>query len=149
MDISQITDHLYVGAQPQPADVEALCALDIGLVISMRGAHRPHTAFSRPPLASLWLPTYDTFFTPIPMRVLEQGVRAALPVIAQGRKVLVYCHYGRHRSVALAAAILIAQGETAAGAMQRLRDQRAAADPRIWYIRRQIERFELHWRALS
>ncbi|MCC6189168.1 MAG: dual specificity protein phosphatase family protein [Anaerolineales bacterium] len=148
MDISQITPDLYVGAQPLPADVPALCALDIGLVIAMRSV-RPHPAFSQPPLTLLWLRTYDTFFTPIGMPAFETGVRAALPVMAQGRKVLVHCHYGRHRSVAMAAAILIAQGVTAAAARQTLRAQRVAADPNLWYIRRQIERFERHWCALS
>jgi prolyl-tRNA editing enzyme YbaK/EbsC (Cys-tRNA(Pro) deacylase)/protein tyrosine phosphatase (PTP) superfamily phosphohydrolase (DUF442 family) len=148
MDISRITDDVYVGAQPNPSDAQALHALDVGLVISMRGLRRPPAEFGQAPLASLWLRTYDTFFTPIPMSVLEQGVRAALPVIAQGRKVLVHCHFGRHRSVAMAAAILIAQGATAAKAMRQLRAQRAVADPHIWYIRRQIERFERHWRTL-
>jgi len=148
MDISRITDDVYVGGQPRATDAEALRALDIGLVISLRGLRRPPAEFTQAPLSSLWLRTYDTFFTPIRMSVFEQGVRAALPVIAQGRKVLVHCHYGRHRSVAMAAAILIAQGATAAEAMQQLRAQRAVADPQIWYIRRQIERFERHWRAL-
>jgi protein tyrosine phosphatase (PTP) superfamily phosphohydrolase (DUF442 family) len=148
MDISRITDHLYVGGQPAPADAPALAALDVGLVISMRAEVRPDPAFSQPPLASLWLRTIDTFLTPIPMRTLERGVRAALPVIAQGRKVFVHCHYGKHRSVAQAAAILIAQGYTAADAMWKLRAERAAADPHIWYIRRRIEKFEQHWRTL-
>ena len=75
-----------------------------------------------------------------------EGVRAAAPIIAQGRKVLVHCHYGRHRSVAMAAAILIAQGATAREAMAMLSARRASADPHIWYIRRQIEKFERHWR---
>jgi protein tyrosine phosphatase (PTP) superfamily phosphohydrolase (DUF442 family) len=147
MDISRITDYLYVSAQPRPADVPDLCSREIGLVISMRGEVRPHVCFSEPPLASLWLRTYDTFFTPIPLPILARGVQAALPVIAQGRKVLVHCHHGRHRSVALAAAILIAQGHTASDAMQRLRAGRAIADPNIWYIRRRIVAFEPYWKA--
>jgi protein tyrosine phosphatase (PTP) superfamily phosphohydrolase (DUF442 family) len=147
MDISQITDSLFVGAQPTPADAPALRDLGIGLVISMRGEFRPHPVFSQPPLASLWLRTIDTFLTPIPMRALERGVRAALPVIESGGKVFVHCHHGRHRSVAQAAAILIAQGYSAADAMWKLRAERRAADPHIWYIRRRIEKFERHWKA--
>ncbi len=149
MDISQITDFLFVGAQPAPADAPALCDLGIGLVISMRGEFRPHPVFSQPPLASLWLRTIDTFLTPIPMRALERGVRAALPVIESGGKVFVHCHHGKHRSVAQAAAILIAQGYSAADAMWKLRAERRAADPHIWYIRRRIEKFETHWKTLS
>jgi protein-tyrosine phosphatase len=148
MDISRITASLFVSAQPRPADVLLLQDLNIGLVISMRGEIRPDPVFSQPPLASLWLRTYDTFLTPIPLPALEQGVRAALPLIAQGGRVLVHCHHGRHRSVAQAAAILIAQGYTAPDAMSKLRAERAAADPHIWYIRRRIEIFERHWKAL-
>ena len=146
MDISEINDYLYVGGQPAHTDCADLCARNVGLVINMRGESRPHAAFSAPPLSVLWLRTYDTFFTPIGMRVLEEGVRAAAPIIANGQKVLVHCHYGRHRSVAMAAAILIAQGATAREAMAMLSARRASADPHIWYIRRQIEKFERHWR---
>jgi len=149
MDISQITDFLFVGAQPNAADAPALRDLNIGLVISMRGEVRPHPVFSQPPLASLWVRTFDTFLTPIPMPALERGVRAALPVIDQGRRVLVHCHHGKHRSVAQAAAILIAQGYSAVDAMWKLRAERRAADPQIWYIRRRIEKFERHWKNLS
>ncbi len=145
MDISQITPHLYIGAQPEHDRAPDLCALNIGLVISMRGEARPHPAFGQPPLRSLWLRTYDTIFTPIPVRTLEAGVRAALPVIEQGQAVLVHCQFGRHRSVALAAAILIAQGYSAEAAMQLLREKRAAADPQAWHIRRVIRQFERHW----
>ena len=146
MDISKITEQIYVGSQPDAEHVEALKGLNIGLVISMRAEHRPHEAFGQAPLSSLWLRTYDFFLTPIPMRTLAQGVKAALAVMGQGRNVLVHCFAGRHRSVAMAAAILIAQGSTAAEAMQLLRDKRAIADPQIWYIRRQIVSFERYWR---
>ncbi|MEP7358728.1 MAG: YbaK/EbsC family protein [Anaerolineales bacterium] len=146
MDISEITPDLYVGSQPEPADVEALNALNIGLIINMRAEARPDPAFHQQPLSALWLRTYDHFLLPISMRTLEQGVQAALAVIGQGRRVLVHCRHGRHRSVAMAAAILIAQGRSAAEAMRLVREKRAPADPQLWYIRRQIEKFERHWR---
>ena len=145
MDISEITDYLYVGAQPAHTSAADLGALNVGLVINMRAESKPHAVFSAPPLSVLWLRTYDFILAPIQMPVLEQGVRAAAPVIAKGQKVLVHCHRGRHRSVAMAAAIMIAQGYTAREAMARLRAQRACADPQAWHIRRQIERFERHW----
>lgn len=145
MDISAITDYLYVGGQPAHTECEDLGALNVGLVINMRGESKPHFAFGTPPLSVLWLRTYDFFLTPISMGVLEQGVRAAAPVIAGGQKVLVHCRHGRHRSVALAAAIMIAQDYTAHDAMARLSAQRPMADPQAWHIRRQIERFEQHW----
>jgi prolyl-tRNA editing enzyme YbaK/EbsC (Cys-tRNA(Pro) deacylase)/protein tyrosine phosphatase (PTP) superfamily phosphohydrolase (DUF442 family) len=147
MDISPITDQLYVGSQPDATDADAICALNIGLVISMRGEQRPHQEFTRAPLSSLWLRTYDSFLTPISMRTLMQGVQSALPVLDQGRGVLVHCAAGRHRSVAMAAAILIARQHTAQSAMQLLREKRQVADPQVWYIRRQISSFERHWRT--
>jgi protein-tyrosine phosphatase len=146
MDISPITDYLFVGGQPEHTACDDLCALNVGLIINMRGESKPHARFGQPPLNVLWLRTYDFPLLPISMATLEQGVRAALPYIAQGQKVLVHCRHGRHRSVAMAAAIMIAQGYSAAEAMARLSAQRPAADPHIWYIRRQIERFERHWR---
>jgi len=147
MDISQITDYLYVGAQPEAAHADDLRALGVRLIISMRGERRPPTAFAQPPLDVLWLKTFDTFFTPIPIHKLMQGVQAALPVIHSGGRVLTHCHRGRHRGVAMAAAILIAMGYSADEAMRLLRDRRAIAHPEAWYIRRQIQKFEKHWRA--
>jgi protein-tyrosine phosphatase len=74
-------------------------------------------------------------------------VRVALGVIEQGQAVLVHCQRGRHRSVALAAAILIAHGHPSAEAMRLLRQQRAVADPGIWYIKSQIVKFEKEWKT--
>lgn len=147
MDISQITDYLYVGAQPEAAHVDDLRALGVRLIISMRGERRPPAAFAQPPLDVLWLKTYDTFFTPIPIHKLVEGVQAALPVIHSGGCVLTHCHRGRHRGVAMAAAILIAMGYSADEAMRLLRDRRAIAHPEAWYIRRQIQKFEKHWQV--
>ena len=147
MDISQINDYLYVGGQPEVEHTEQLSALGVRLIISMRGEKRPALVFGQPPLSLLWLRTYDTIFTPIRVRTLVEGVRAALPVIKTGGRVLIHCQRGRHRSAAMAAAILIAMGQSAREAMQLLRDRRQVANPHIWYIRRQIEKFEKHWRA--
>ncbi len=145
MDISQITDYLYVGAQPEAGHADELRALDVRLIISMRGERRPPAAFSQPPLRVLWLKTYDTFLTPIPIHEMMKGVRAALPVIQSGGRVLAHCHKGRHRGVAMAAAILIAMGYSADDAIRLLRERRAIAHPQAWYIRRQIKKFETHW----
>ena len=145
VDISEITPDLYIGSQPDAAHAAALGALNIGLVINMRAELRPDPVFGAPPFSSLWLRTYDFFLIPIHMATLEQGATAALAVIAQGRRVLVHCQRGRHRSVAMAAAILIAQGSTARDAMRLIRARRAVADPQVWYIRWRIEKFERYW----
>ena len=52
-----------------------------------------------------------------------------------------HCAEGVHRSVALAACILILQGHAPEYAMRLLKERRQAADPDVWYIRRQILRF--------
>jgi hypothetical protein len=72
-------------------------------------------------------------------------VEAALPVIKAGGKVLVFCMEGRRRSVAMASAILIGLGYTSEQAAELLTKSRKVADPRAWYIRRQIRAFERFW----
>jgi protein tyrosine phosphatase (PTP) superfamily phosphohydrolase (DUF442 family) len=145
MDISQITDLLFVGGQPRTEHAEQLEELGVRLVISMRGEMPPPQVFAQSPFRALWLRTYDTLFTPIPIQKLMEGVQAALPAMQRGESVLAHCHYGRHRGVAMGAAILIAQGQSADAAMRLLRDKRALADPQAWYIRRQIKKFEQAW----
>lgn len=146
MDISQITDYLYVGGQPKAVDAPRLEALGVRLIISLRALRNPTQKFAAPTVDVLWLRTVDSPVTPIPTRTFARGVEAALDVIRQGGRVFVHCKHGRHRSVAMAACILIAMGDTAEAAMQRLRHGRKRADPHIWYIRQQIERFERYWR---
>ena len=90
--------------------------------------------------------TFDTPLTPIPLSALRQGVEAALAVIQAGNAVLIHCRKGRHRSVAMAAAILIGMGYTAEDAMALINRRRPAADPYIFYIRRRIRTFETWWR---
>jgi protein-tyrosine phosphatase len=77
--------------------------------------------------------------------LLFRGVEAATPIVQQGGAVVVHCHYGRHRSVALASCILIGQGYTAEDAMRLITQQRPAADPYAWYIRARIVRFAEQW----
>jgi hypothetical protein len=97
---------------------------------------------------ALWLRTFDFPLLPIPLRTLHRGVEAALPVIQAGRGVLAYCHGGRHRSVAMASAILIARGYPAQEAMQLVSNRRAEADPWAGHIQRQIRKFEDYWQEL-
>jgi hypothetical protein len=149
LDISQITDYLYVGARPKAEHAAELRARDVRLIISMIGTARPAAAFGEPPFRLLWLRTYDSFLTPIPVNKLVEGVQAALPVIRSGGRVLTYCAQGRHRSAAMAAAILIAMGHSAEEAMRLLRARRRIARPQTWYIKRQIKKFEKHWRQTN
>jgi protein-tyrosine phosphatase len=95
----------------------------------------------------LWLPTFDFPLLPMSLTMLQRGVIAALEVLEAGGKVYVHCSKGVHRSVAMAAVILIAQGHSMSEATQLLKARRAVADPDVWYIRRQIRRFAELWQS--
>lgn len=149
IDISKITEYLYVGSCMREEHAGELKVLKFGLIISMIGQLKPHEVYRKEPFNTLWIRTYDTFFTPIPVKKLLLGVNAALPVLEAGGKVLVFCRMGRRRSVAMASAILIARGHTADEAAEMLTAGRPAADPLKWYIRRQIRKFEKEWLRLN
>ena len=146
MDISKITDQLYIAAHPKAEDAGAIRDLNVRLILNMIFI-RPAKVYDQPPFRMLTLRTFDSIFLPIPISKLEKGVKAALPVIEAGNSVLVYCREGRHRSVAMAAAVLIGLGYSADQAMQLIKSQRAKADPYAWHIQRRIRKFEEVWRA--
>jgi len=145
IDISKVTDYLYVGSRVGSEHVDELKALNFDLIISMIGQIAPDAVYNTPPFKTLWIKTYDTFFTPIPIKKLLTGVEAALPVIQNKGRVLVYCMQGKRRSVAMAAAILISMGQTSDQAIELLTAARKVADPGKWYIRMQINAFEKYW----
>ena len=111
----------------------------------MRFGHGFHSFEDDPALHYLWLRTFDSPIFPIPVLALIQGVQAALEVIDEGGKVYTHCARGKHRSVAMGAAILIAQGLSPEAAMSLIKEQRSAADPYIFYIRRRILLFAQSW----
>lgn len=145
MDFSQITGYLYIAAGVKDNHVEMIRELDVGLVISMVAFQRPPKNIINDRTEVLWLQTFDFVLLPIPVRVLNRGVMAALPVIQNGRSVLVYCQAGRHRSVAMASCILIGMGYTADDAMELITQRRTRADPYASHIQRQIQKFEAFW----
>ena len=145
MDISAITDQIYIAAYPKSADVETIKDLGVRLVINMI-FHPPAREFSQPPLRLLTLRTFDSPWLPIPVKKLAKGVMEALPVIAVGDAVLMYCREGRHRSVAMTAAILIGLGSSADAAMQLIAEKREVADPYAPHIQSQIRKFEQRWK---
>jgi protein-tyrosine phosphatase len=145
MDFSQITDELFIGTTPRTEAYHTLRSLGVKLVINMRAERPPHRDRHNPPMPALWLPTFDTPLVPIPMHALKRGARAAQKVISEGGKVYVHCAQGRHRGVAMGAAVLIAHGHSPEEAMRLVKERRAIADPDIWYIRRRILRFAELW----
>jgi len=144
-DVSRITEQLFVGSLPSEDIVAEVRALGVELVISMINA-RPLRGLTEPPFRLVRLPTLDFPLFPIPLRKLRTGVDAALPVLARGGRVLVYCRQGRHRSVVMACSILIATGMTADDAMATVMAGRAVADPHEFYIEPRIRAFERYWR---
>jgi len=145
MDISQITDQLYIAAHPRAEAADAIRDMNVRLILNMI-FFRPADVYRQPPFRMLTLRTFDSIFLPIPICMLERGVEAALPVMENGESVLAYCREGRHRSVAMAASVLIGQGHSADQAMQLITSKRSKADPYAWHIQRRIRKFEQIWR---
>src|SRR5471030_1028544 len=137
-DISKVTEYLYVGSKIGKEHADELKFFNFNLIISMIGQMAPDKIYTLPPFKTLWIKTYDTFFTPISIKKLLVGVDAALPIIQNKGKVLVFCMLGRRRSIAMAAAILISMGHTSEEAVNLLTTARKVADPRMWYIHSQI-----------
>ena len=137
---------MYVSSKVTKQNVvEFLDELDPRLVISMIVQRRPPQELAAPPRKLLWLRTFDFPLLLIPLRTLNRGVEAALPVIEDGHRVHVFCEGGRRRSVAMASCILIAMGYSAEEAMHLIKERREVADPYAWHIQRQIMRFEKYW----
>jgi protein-tyrosine phosphatase len=145
IDISKVTDYLYVGSKVGKENADELKVLNFNLIISMIGQLQPDEIYTLPPFKTLWIKTYDSFFTPISIKKLLMGIKAALPIIQNKGKVLVFCLQGRRRSIAMAAAILISLGHTSEEAINLLITARSIADPRRWYIQMQIKAFEKYW----
>ena len=112
MDISKITDYLYVSSRIGKEHADELRALGFDLIISMIAEVPPDEIYTLSPFKTLWIKTYDAFFIPISIRKLLAGVEAALPIIQNKGKILVFCREGRHRSIAMAAVILISMRHT-------------------------------------
>jgi protein-tyrosine phosphatase len=147
MDYSQITDDLFIGTTPGALDYELLRKLGVRLVINMRFLRGPHPDRHPEALKLLWLRTFDSPVILIPIQKLIEGTHIAMQTIRDGGKVYSHCARGRHRSVAMGAAILIAQGSTPEAAMQLIKKQRPISDPDIFYIRSRILMFSRQWRG--
>ncbi len=145
MDFSLITPDLFIGCTPSVNDYPLLRRLGVRLLINMRWEHPLAPDPSPDPLKILWLRTIDHPFFPIPISALQHGAQAALEVIRSGGKVYAFCAHGRHRSVAMGAAILIAQGYDPLEAMRRIAERRPVADPFVFYIRGRILKFAQVW----
>ena len=129
-------------------DYQHLHDLGVKLIINMRWEYRSRPDTNPEPLAILWLRTMDSPLVPIRIRALRRGVQAALETIRNGGKVYAHCAGGRHRGVAMGAAILIAQGQSPEQAMELIKQNRPVADPYVFYIRNRIMRFAKKWKKV-
>jgi protein tyrosine phosphatase (PTP) superfamily phosphohydrolase (DUF442 family) len=149
MDFSRITDDLLIGTTPRRADFERLGAMGVRLVINMRFWPGSLPKGTHPGMQYLRLRTFDSPLILIPTEALVRGARAALRVIREGGQVYTHCSRGRHRSVAMAAAILIAQGHGPEEAMALIKQKRPDADPGAAHIRSRILKFEQTWKLVG
>jgi protein-tyrosine phosphatase len=145
MDFSPITPDLFIGTTPAVDDYPRLRDLGVRLVINMRFEHRPVPDPHPTPINLLWLRTIDSPFFPISIHKLIHGATAALETIRGGSKVYAHCAGGRHRGVAMGAAVLIAQGHDPHAAMTLIAERRSIADPFAFYIRPRILKFAHAW----
>jgi protein tyrosine phosphatase (PTP) superfamily phosphohydrolase (DUF442 family) len=143
-DVSEITDQLFIASRLHARHVEHVRDLGIDLILSTIWL-APTRALRREPFHSMWLPMIDFPLIPLPLFLLRRGAAAAVLVMAAGGQVLIYCRAGRHRSVAMAACILIAGGMTADEAIDLIVAHRPVADPHAPHIERRIRAFEKDW----
>lgn len=141
LDMSQITDWLYVGRTPRYSDYPSLHDKGIDLVINMRiewplSLIRPHKLIS-----TKWVPSMDAPIGFVGQKRLLATALQAQAVIRNGGKVYVFCRRGRHRSVAMASAILMLQGYKRDELVALFAKQRAVADLQVYQVRRALDRF--------
>jgi hypothetical protein len=145
MNFSQITPDLFIGPMPTSADYDHLYQLGVRLVLNMRFISKLPAGLQNPPIEVLWLRTFDSPFTPMPLKKILQGTHRALEVIREGGKVYSHCAKGRHRSVVMGAAILIAQGHSPHAAIELIKQKRPVSDPHMFYVKKRIFDFTRHW----
>src|SRR5450759_4090962 len=108
-DVSEITDQLFIASRLRARHVEHVRDLGIDLILSTIWL-APTRVLRRPPFHSMWLPMVVFPLIPLPLFLLRHGVTAAVLLLAAGGRVLMFGRAGRHRSVAMAASVLIARG---------------------------------------
>lgn len=147
MNLSQITNDLFIGSMPSIDDYDRLRELGVRLIINMRFARGPQPDSHHQPMSTLWLRSIDSPLFPISVKKLIHGAQTALETIRNGGKVYTHCAYGRHRGVAMGACVLIAQGHAPLEAMKLIAERRSVADPFAYYIQPRILKFANEWNS--
>ena len=149
LDYNRIHDNLLVGKTPHSADYVVLRGLQVRLIINMQAEYYSWASHRRGGIRTLWVPTIDWWLFPIYPWYVMPAVKRALAVIGRGGTVYCHCRQGRHRSVLLAACILIAQGNSVDQAIATLKHARGVADPEAPHILRGIRAFAVAWQRQS
>lgn len=110
LDYSAITDNLYVGKTPHGKDYQMLKGQGVALVINMRLEWPITQLRMHDNLEEVWVPSIDSRYLPLRKKKILQVAGKALEVLKSGGKVYVFCRHGHHRSVVMAATILLLQG---------------------------------------
>ncbi len=145
LDYSNITDQLLIGVTPRVKDYIVLKSLGIKLIINMRADRYAPARRDRKLIKTVWVPTFDSRLIPIRPDYLAPTVKLALDIISGGGKVYVYCRKGRHRSIVMGAAILIAQGFSVDETIKIIKNHRQNADPDKRHIKQAIIDFAKFW----
>jgi len=141
LSYDQITDHLYVGARPQPSDWFELAALGITVDIDLQ-VEGQDRFYKNVPDVYLWLPTPDWYGPNL--QTLMNATRFIRMMIAQGRIVYVHCSMGVGRSPAVAAAYLVTLGMTVNTALATVQAKRSKAKLNATQIAH-LEEFAAQW----
>ena len=144
LDITKITDYLYVGSWPKKENIDELKKRNIGLIISLI-FQKDDKELGQKPFKLLSFTTFDTPWTPLPMKVFYKSVEESQKYIKDNKAILVYCKSGMNRSVIIAAAILVSQGYTADEALELIRSKRLVAKGRRRGLLKQLYKFESEW----
>ncbi len=141
LDMSRITDQLYVGRTPRRRDYQTLADVGITLLINMR-AEWPSPIFVRQNIMQdIWVPCFDLPLGFVGQKRLLATALLAKQEIERGGKVYVFCHKGRHRSVAMASAVLLLQGYSLAKVQALFVKQRPVSDLKRYQVHRAVSRF--------
>ena len=145
LGISQITPQIFLSSHFDTKDIDQLKKLNIKLVVNTTVFQFPHRDIEHNKIKVVTIPYIDSPLIPIPISMLNRGVRISLQYINRKENILVYCKRGVHRSVAMVCCILIGMGMSSDEAFKLVKSNRAIADPEVWYIKRRILKFEKEW----
>ncbi|HVM38815.1 MAG TPA: dual specificity protein phosphatase family protein [Sphingomicrobium sp.] len=128
-DFDWVTDHIAVGGCfPAERAAELAASHGIGAVVDLRQEDCDDVeVLGRAGLSFLHLPTPDMH--PVPVAMLERGVRFAAEHIARGDKVLIHCQHGIGRSALLALCVMVDQGLEPMAAIRQAKDRRERVSP--------------------